>query len=241
MSTEWPTKKFLGKCETFPSFHLLTYQRMSFIRVSAAMQFEKQRDKEATMKRKLFSRILVMAIMSFALCCVGCGDEDWEDHNISGTEEGSLEAGDDTSTVIRSSGDSEDVEQAGNSLFTDDFCEDVVLIYNNRGDVATGDQVEPVIEFLKGLSLTETDDHLSTTTEDGELLFGGYVITFRKSNGYDITFLVDGYGKLTCVSYTSYADTFSYIADVSISDDENFFDMLGEAFDQGMEMDETES
>ncbi|MCD8118883.1 MAG: hypothetical protein LUE29_05280 [Lachnospiraceae bacterium] len=193
------------------------------------------------MKRKLFFRMLVMAIMLLALCCVGCGDEDWEDHNSSGTEEGNPEADGDTSTVLRSSGDSEDVEQTGNSLFTDDFFEDVVLIYTTRGDVVTGDQVKPVIEFLKGLSLTETDDHLSTTTEDGELLYGGTAITFRKSNGYDITFLVDGYGKLTCVSYTSYAETFSYIADVSVSDDESFLGMLGEAFDQGMEMDETES
>lgn len=77
----------------------------------------------------------------------------------------------------------------GNNMFTDEFFSDIVEIRDSRCGQVSGEQMEPVILYLKGLTLTETDEHLMATNENGEQLYGLDLITFIKSNGTEITFL----------------------------------------------------
>lgn len=63
--------------------------------------------------------------------------------------------------------------------------------------------MEPVILFLKNLSLTETDESLSSKNENSEQLYGLDIITFKKSNGESIVFLRN-HAKMSSVDAGSY-------------------------------------
>lgn len=115
-----------------------------------------------------------------------------------------------------------------NDLFTDAFFADVVEICDSRTGVVSGDQMEPVIQYLKGLTLTATSEHLSTTNENGEELAGLDAITFKKGDGTEIVFLRN-HMTMSCVSRS---DVCSYV-----TDGENLNSGLKEAFDQASNSD----
>ncbi|MCD7860191.1 MAG: hypothetical protein LUH51_08590 [Firmicutes bacterium] len=123
----------------------------------------------------------------------------------------------------------EEPEQSNNSLFTDSFCEDVVLIAFWPGGEVSGEQVGPVLEYLKSLTLTETDEHISYSWDE----IGGCSISLRKSNGYEATFII-GDQEFTSWSSMVHAETVSYVAD------EDFLPGLQEAFEQGLALSEAE-
>lgn len=97
----------------------------------------------------------------------------------------------------------QDKIEAGNNMFTDSFFSDVVEICDSHFGQVRGDQMEPIILFLKGLSMTETDEHLSSTNENGEQLYGLDLITFKKSDGSSIVFLRN-HAKMSNVDVGSY-------------------------------------
>lgn len=76
-----------------------------------------------------------------------------------------------------------------NDLFTDEFFSDVVEIRDSSIGQVSGQQLTPVMQYLKGLTLTATDEHLRTTDENGETLYGPDFITFQKGDGTEICFL----------------------------------------------------
>lgn len=86
-----------------------------------------------------------------------------------------------------------------NDVFTDKFFNDVVEICDSRAGVVSGDNIKPVIAYLKGLKLTANTEHLRTVNEAGEELYGLDAITFRKSDGTEIMFLRN-HLKMSCVS-----------------------------------------
>lgn len=111
----------------------------------------------------------------------------------------------------------------GNDLFTDEFFADVVEICDSRAGVVSGDDMKPVIAYLKGLKLTTTTEHLRTINEAGEELYGLDAITFRKSDGTEIMFLRN-HLKMSCASGS---DTYSYVLESG-----NLNEELIEAFGQ---------
>lgn len=78
---------------------------------------------------------------------------------------------------------------AGNTVFTDEFFADVVEIKDMACGHLIGEQMKPVMEYLKGLTLTPTDIRISTVDENGEVLFGPSVLTFLKSDGTEVVFV----------------------------------------------------
>ncbi|MCD7860189.1 MAG: hypothetical protein LUH51_08580 [Firmicutes bacterium] len=127
----------------------------------------------------------------------------------------------------------EEPEQSNNSLFTDSFCGDVVQIACLPCGVVSGEQVGPVLEYLQSLTLTKTDEHLHTTSEDGQQLYGLFFISFRKSNGYEASLMMNTL-KLTSTSSMEDVEKFSYVAV------EEFISGLQEAFEQGLALSEAE-
>ncbi len=74
-------------------------------------------------------------------------------------------------------------------VFNDAFFADVIEIRDSRfGDVSK-DQMGPVVTYLKSLAWTETDKHLTTVNENGQILYGPDLITFVKSDGTELTFI----------------------------------------------------
>lgn len=112
----------------------------------------------------------------------------------------------------------------GNNMFTDVFFSDVVEIRDSRCGQVSGEQMEPVIQYLKGLTLTVTDEHLMATNENGEQLYGLDLITFIKSNGTEITFLRNH-------TTLSSLDACSYVIE-----GENLNQELEEAFNQAFNL-----
>lgn len=108
----------------------------------------------------------------------------------------------------------------GNNLFTDAFFADVVEIRDSSCGQVSGEQMKPVILYLNGLTLTATDELLTTTNEKGEQLYGLSTITFVKRDGTEITFLRNH-------AIFSNLDAGSYVADA-----ENLNSGLKEAFNQ---------
>lgn len=76
-----------------------------------------------------------------------------------------------------------------NDLFTDVFFSDVVEICDTRHGQIYKEQLAPVIQYLKGLTLNKVDWHLTTVDEDGNQLYGLDGIAFVKSDGTEIAFL----------------------------------------------------
>lgn len=78
-----------------------------------------------------------------------------------------------------------------NDVFTDEFFADVVEICDTTIDPpVTGERMEAVIRYLKGLILTPTQEHLTAPSEDGQIHYGGLdYLTFRKADGTEVTVL----------------------------------------------------
>ncbi len=115
-------------------------------------------------------------------------------------------------------------EVAKNDLFTDAFFQDVVGIRDSAIGVVTGDGMLPVIQYLQGLSLTETEEfRLSTKDENGEQLFGLDGITFDMRDGTEVAFLHNH------AALTDFSDGRTYVVD---KDGENLKAGLSAAFAQ---------
>ncbi len=80
-------------------------------------------------------------------------------------------------------------QQPQNELFTDDFFEDVVEIKDSCCGRLVGEQITPMIRYLKSLSLSPTDIVLSGVNEKGEQLYGLFGLTFVKRDGTEVEFL----------------------------------------------------
>ena len=97
------------------------------------------------------------------------------------------------SQSLRPLGNSETEDNgADNKLsnpFTDEFFADVVEIGELLVGKVSGEQMAPVIAYLKGLELKPSDTYLSNVTEDGEELTGGRFIEFKMSDGTTVTFM----------------------------------------------------
>ncbi len=89
-------------------------------------------------------------------------------------------------------------EAAANDLFTDEFFSDVVRIccYDADNIAESSEQMAPVIRYLKSLKLKETNEHLRTTNEKGEFLYGLSLISFDKADGTEVRFRYN-HAKLT--------------------------------------------
>ena len=68
--------------------------------------------------------------------------------------------------------------------FTDEFFADVVGI-----GTFSGEQMDPIIAYLKSLELEPSDIYLGNVNENGEVLFGGDSIHFEMSDGTTVIFL----------------------------------------------------
>ena len=110
-----------------------------------------------------------------------------------------------------------------NNVFTDAFFSDVVEIRDTRFGVVSAEQMEPVVQYLKGLTLTASDTYLTTVDEDGEILYGGDAITFLKSNGEQVIFLRN-HAKFSIFNVCSYV----------VSDGENINIGLKNAYSQAI-------
>ena len=99
-------------------------------------------------------------------------------------------------------------------LFTDAFFEDVVEIRDFPCGEVSGAQMEPVIQYLKGLKLTATDKHIKTHDENGNPYYGGHtMITFVKSNGDEMLFLK----TIGIFTYSDETGTYSYEVEEGIN------------------------
>ena len=78
---------------------------------------------------------------------------------------------------------------AQNDVFTDAFFADVVEIRDSRYGQVQGEQMAPVISFLKTLRLSPADVPLQAVDDDGEVLYGLDCITFLKRDGSEQSFL----------------------------------------------------
>lgn len=106
-----------------------------------------------------------------------------------------------------------------NNVFTNAFFSDVVEIRDTRFGVVSAEQMEPVVQYLKGLTLTASDTYLTTVDENGEQLDGGDLITFLKSNGEEVVYLRN-HAKFSILDVCSYV----------VSEGENLNIGLGNAF-----------
>ncbi len=79
--------------------------------------------------------------------------------------------------------------QPQNELFTDSFFEDVVEIKDSCCGRLVGEQITPMIRYLKSVSLSPTDIVLSSVNEKGEQLYGLFILTFVKRDGTEVAFL----------------------------------------------------
>ncbi|MBQ9929990.1 MAG: hypothetical protein IJO72_04350 [Oscillospiraceae bacterium] len=84
----------------------------------------------------------------------------------------------------------EDTSAKGNALFTDEFFSDVVEIRDtNCGRVTREDEeMTAVITYLKSLELMPSNEHLATTDDDGNPLYGPDLLAFLMNDGSEITF-----------------------------------------------------
>ena len=120
----------------------------------------------------------------------------------------------------------EDTQPEVISIFTDAFFADVVEICDAGNEPVSGTQMEPVIQYLKGLTLTASDIHLATQNEEGDLLVGLGEITFVKSDGTEISFLRNH----RMFTYSDKSNTYSYVTEEGV----NLNIGLNEAFNQGL-------
>ena len=79
------------------------------------------------------------------------------------------------------------------SPFTDEFFANVVEIGEVHTGKISGEQMAPVIAYLKSLELEPTDTYLSSYDENGNMLVGGpSAITFKMNDGTSLGFLYSG-------------------------------------------------
>ena len=81
----------------------------------------------------------------------------------------------------------EEKGEINNTIFTDEFFEDVVTIQDLIGRVS-GDQMKPVIKYLKSLYLVKTDIYVKTVDEQGYPLMGSYSLQFVLKDGTLISY-----------------------------------------------------
>ncbi len=88
-----------------------------------------------------------------------------------------------------------------NTVFTDEFFEDIVEIDDARYGSVSGRQMEPIIKYLKSLYLSETDIDLDSNREEGILGFDA--IYFIKEDGTRIDIYRNHvvFNKINGVSY----------------------------------------
>ncbi len=110
------------------------------------------------------------------------------------------------------------METAKNEVFTDEIFAGVIQICAIGSEPVSGDQMKPVISYLKGLTLTPTEQRLRTTDENGNVLYGPGLMTFRRADGSETHFLL-GHEMITCVDGGSY-----------LVEGENLYAGLREAF-----------
>ena len=123
---------------------------------------------------------LLCVLLSIGLLCL-CGCAASQSNGTAGSSEPS-----DTSPSDTSAQPTENVQLP---LFTDEFFADVVEIGELFTGKVSGEQMAPIIAYLKGLELKPTDTYLSNVTEDGEELTGGRFIEFKMSDGTTVTFM----------------------------------------------------
>lgn len=116
----------------------------------------------------------------------------------------------------------QDKSVEGNELFTDAFFSDVVEIRDTCCGVVSAEQMEPVVQYLKGLTLTPSDTYLITVDENGETLDGCEAITFVKSNGEKVEF-TRNHAKISILNVCSY-----------VAEDENLYFGLEKAYNQAL-------
>lgn len=109
-------------------------------------------------------------------------------------------------------------DSAKNEVFTDENFADVIQIRAIVAEPVSGEQMEEVICYLKGLTLIPTDQRLRTTDENGNVLYGPGLMTFRRTDGSETHFLF-GHDMITCVDGESY-----------LVEGENFYAGLRAAF-----------
>ncbi len=109
-----------------------------------------------------------------------------------------------------------------NDVFTNAFFSDVVEIRDTCCGVVSAEQMEPVVQYLKGLTLTPSDTYLITVDENGETLDGCEAITFVKSNGEKVEY-TRNHAKISILNVCSY-----------VAEDENLYLGLEKAYDQAL-------
>lgn len=80
-------------------------------------------------------------------------------------------------------------EAEANSVFTEAFFADVVVIRDSRFGEVSGDAMEPVATYLKGLVLSAAPAPLQTRDDGGEQLYGLDILIFERSTGEEMCFL----------------------------------------------------
>ena len=84
-------------------------------------------------------------------------------------------------------------DTARNDVFTDAFFTDVEQIYFCAVPVS-GEQMEPVIRYLKGLALTPaaaTEQQVSSEDRNEPVRYGFYSLRFLKTNGEEVGMILD--------------------------------------------------
>ena len=115
------------------------------------------------------------------------------------------------------------ISTENNNVFTDAFFSDVVEIRDTCFGVVSAEQMEPVVQYLKGLTLTASDTYLMTVDENGEELIGGDAITFLKSNGEEVEYLRN-HAKFSILDVCSYV----------VAEGENIYIGLENAYNQAL-------
>ena len=80
-------------------------------------------------------------------------------------------------------------EAEANSVFTEGFFTDVVAIRDSRFGEVSGDAMEPVATYLKGLVLSAASAPLQPRDDGGEQLYGLDILTFERSTSEEVCFL----------------------------------------------------
>lgn len=158
---------------------------------------------------------LLCVLLSITLLCL-CGCAASQPNGTAGSSEPS-----DTSPSDTSAQPTENVQLP---LFTDEFFADVVEIGELFTGKVSGEQMTPIIAYLKSLELEPTDRYLSNYDENGNMLFGGSsAIEFIMNDGTSVEFL---YNEIYLTN-TDGSCSFVLV-------EGNLYEGLDEAFDQAM-------
>ena len=127
---------------------------------------------------------LLCILLSIGLLCL-CGCAASQPNETAGSSEPADTSPSDTSA--------EPTENVQLPLFTDEFFANVVEIGEIYTGKVSGEQMAPIIAYLKSLELEPTDTYLSSYDENGNMLVGGpSAITFKMNDGTSLGFLYSG-------------------------------------------------